>query len=105
MSSALVLNTIAADLIFVWAAWCVLSKKVNDGIVGKVIFSALSIAAFAVFSSGIQGKFNQPAEVAMNVSVAGLAIRHFWMRHYWADIRKIIFPSYRPMRRSTDNKP
>jgi hypothetical protein len=32
-------------VVFAWATYCVLSPKVHDGIVGKLLFSAAAIAA------------------------------------------------------------
>ncbi len=42
------INSIACGLIALWAAWCVLSGKVRDGIVGKLIYSTIAITGFVV---------------------------------------------------------
>ena len=36
-------------VIFLWAVWCICSRKVNDGVLGRVFYSAIALAAFAAF--------------------------------------------------------
>jgi len=38
------LNAVACGLIGLWATWCVLSGKVRDGVVGKIIYAAIAIS-------------------------------------------------------------
>ena len=42
------INSIACGFIALWAAWCVLSGKVRDGILGKLIYSTIAISGFVV---------------------------------------------------------
>ena len=44
------INSIACGLISLWATWCVLSGKVRDGILGKLIYTAISISGFVVMA-------------------------------------------------------
>jgi hypothetical protein len=44
------INSIACGLVALWATWCVLSGKVRDGIVGKLIYSAIAISGFVVMT-------------------------------------------------------
>lgn len=75
MIDAYDINRISAAVICFLATWCVLSPCVKDGIVGKLLFSILAIAAFVTL--GADTKTPHPApELAMNAAIAMLCIRH-----------------------------
>lgn len=68
----------AYSLIFAWSTWCVLSNQVNDGIVGKIMYAAVAIAAL----SAVLGTPESIAKtnVIIILSVAGIGIRHFILK-------------------------
>ena len=35
-------------MIAAWATWCVLSRKVNDGVLGKLIYVVIALAGYAI---------------------------------------------------------
>ena len=82
-----IVNAVAAAVICVWATWCVLSPNVNDGIVGKLIFSCTALAAFACATSPAYELHTEP-EVTLNVCLALLGIRHWMMRIVTPAIRR-----------------
>jgi hypothetical protein len=73
---------IAVGILLVHAVWCLLCKRVSDGILGKLLYGLLSLAALAYLS--------QPdaySTAMLHASLAAIAIRHFWMKTYWAALR------------------
>lgn len=73
---------IAVGILLIHAVWCLLCKRVSDGIVGKVLYGWLSLAALAYL--------NRPeayATAMLHTSLAAIAIRHFWMKTYWPVLR------------------
>lgn len=82
------INSIACGLIALWAAWCVLSGKVRDGIVGKLIYSAIAISGFVVMTRN-QNIFFGPttAGLTLHVSLAMAGVRHVFMVTYWQRVK------------------
>lgn len=83
-------NSIAVAVIVIWAFWCWLSPDVHDGIIGKFLFLLLMLAALGVLSNP-----GQDAEVLLNLSVASLAIRHWWMKTYFQRARDFVLSHLR----------
>lgn len=73
--------TVVYALLFGWAAWCVCSHRVNDGIVGRVLYSAIAIAAFAAFFA-VQQQTYLAANQTIITAVALIGLRHFVMKIY-----------------------
>ena len=82
------INSIACGLIALWAAWCVLSGKVRDGIFGKLIYSAIAISGFVVMARS-QSIFFGPtsAGLTLHVSLALAGARHIFMVTYWQTVK------------------
>ena len=78
-------SLIAVGLIVVHAIWCLLSPRVSDGVLGKLLYLLLSLAAFAFISR--PSAFSQ---MMLNLSFAGIAVRHWWMKTYWARVKRRI---------------
>ena len=78
------INSIAVGLISLWATWCVLSGKVRDGILGKLIYSTIAISGFVVMVRS-QNIFFGPttAGLTLHVSLALAGARHIFMVTYW----------------------
>lgn len=76
------LNLIVVAVIVIHGFWCLLSKRVSDGVVGKVLYLLLILAALGVLSNPGQG-----AETALNATFALIGVRHFWMKTFWPRIR------------------
>lgn len=86
------INDVAVSIIVLWAFWCLMSRRVSDGIVGKVLYLMLILSALGILSNPGQG-----AETNLNIVLACIGIRHFWMKTYWPTakaylMRKIICP-------------
>lgn len=85
------INSIACGLIALWAAWCVLSGKVRDGIIGKIIYSAIAISGFVVMSRNqtlFIGATN--AELTFHASLCLAGMRHMFMVTYWPQVKRWI---------------
>lgn len=77
-------NMAACAVIFVWATWCALSRRVRDGILGKIMFSLAALAALGVMLGPQDGYGGaRSAEVALNIAVALLGLRHVTMKFIW----------------------
>lgn len=82
------INSIACGLIALWATWCVLSGKVRDGILGKLIYSTIAITGFVVMVRS-QNIFFGPttAGLTLHVSLALAGARHIFMVTYWQTVK------------------
>lgn len=78
-------SLIAVGLIVIHAIWCLLSPRVSDGVLGKFLYLTLSLAAFAFLSR--PSPFSQ---MLLNISFASIATRHWWMKTYWAGVKRRI---------------
>ncbi|QKF52805.1 hypothetical protein [Pseudomonas graminis] len=85
------INSIACGLIALWATWCVLSGKVRDGIIGKIIYSAIAISGFVVMTRDqalFIGATNAGLTFHASLCLAGM--RHMFMVTYWQAVKKWI---------------
>lgn len=78
-------NVVAVWVIVLWAFWCILYRRVSDGIVGKVLYLLLMLAAFGVLSNPGQG-----SETALNCTVAAIGVRHVWMKTVFPHIKAAV---------------
>lgn len=82
------INTIACGLIAFWATWCVLSGKVRDGIIGKLIYSAIAISGFVVMSRHQSLLFGESTAVlTLHVTLALAGVRHIFMVTWWQRVK------------------
>lgn len=75
------LSLIAVGVLVVHAVWCLLCKRVSDGILGKLLYLCVSLAALSYISN--PGAHTQEL---LNVSIAAIAVRHWFMKTYWGRI-------------------
>ncbi|MCT8955107.1 hypothetical protein MN546_21960 [Pseudomonas lundensis] len=82
------INSIASGLIALWAFWCVVSGKVRDGILGKLIYSVIAISGFVVMARN-QNIFLAPttAGTTLLVFLALAGLRHIFMVMYWQRVK------------------
>lgn len=76
-------NLIACGIIFVWSMWCVFGKTVRDGILGKIMYSIIALAAISGVLAGYRQGVIPPQMLAMNICLAGLGVRQWvieWLR-------------------------
>lgn len=78
------LSTIFISTIAAWATWCVLSKQVRDGIVGKVIYAAIALSGFAIATRGETVFFTPSAAgVTFHGALALAGLRHWFVANHW----------------------
>ena len=77
------LSMLAAVVTFAWATWCVFSPAVHDGVIGKVIYSTIALASFAIIAGS---HISAAPMVTLNLCLAALAVRHFLLRTIWPHI-------------------
>lgn len=73
----------AVVIIALHAFWCLVSRRVSDGIVGKFLYLLLVLAAF--------GELSRPnslvADAVLYCTFAAVGVRHWWMKTIWPHIR------------------
>lgn len=65
--------------IFLWAVWCICSRKVNDGVIGRVCYSAIALAAFAAFFAKQPITIERSNQLLL-IAFALTGVRHFFMK-------------------------
>lgn len=85
------LNAAGAGLIAFWATLGVLSGKVRDGVIGKILYAVIAISGYAILAQSDRFFFTpNSAGVTMHVALALAGIRHMFMVTYWAAVKKWI---------------
>ncbi len=82
------LSTLFISIIAIWAMWCVLSHKVRDGIVGKIIYAAIAVSGFAIATRG-ETVFLSPsaAGVTFHGALALAGLRHWFVANHWPRVK------------------
>ncbi|NMX39376.1 hypothetical protein HBO34_15990 [Pseudomonas veronii] len=82
------LSTIFISVIAAWATWCVLSARVKDGIVGKLIYAAIALSGFAIATRG-ETVFITPsaAGVTFHGALALAGLRHWFVANHWPRVK------------------
>jgi hypothetical protein len=85
------LSTISIGTIAIWAAWCVLSNRVRDGIVGKIIYAAIALSGFAIATRG-ETVFITPsaAGVTFHGALALAGLRHWFVANHWPRVKALL---------------
>ena len=78
------INAYSAGVIALWATWCVLSGKVRDGVLGKIIYAVIALSGYAILARS-ERMFFAPtiAGTTLYVSLALAGARHWFMVMYW----------------------
>lgn len=82
------LSTAFVSIIAIWATWCVLSHKVRDGIVGKIIYAAIAVSGFAIATRG-ETVFLSPsaAGITFHGALALAGLRHWFVANHWPRVK------------------
>lgn len=84
-------NALAAGLIALWATWAVLSGKVRDGVIGKILYSIIALSGYAILARSDRMFFTpNTAGVTMHVALALAGIRHMVVVMYWPRVKRWI---------------
>ena len=82
------LSTAFVSIIAIWAAWCVLSHKVRDGIVGKIIYAAIAVSGFAIATRGETVLLSPSAAgVTFHGALALAGVRHWCVANHWPRVK------------------
>ncbi|UBM27053.1 hypothetical protein K8374_08860 [Pseudomonas sp. p1(2021b)] len=82
------INAASSGMIAIWATWCVLSGKVRDGVIGKVIYAVIAMSGYAVLARSDRIFF--ASSVAGTNLLAFLALagaRHIFNVMYWQRVK------------------
>jgi hypothetical protein len=73
----------------VWAIWAVFSRRVRDGIIGKVIYAAIALSGYAIVTRD-ETFFLTPtvAGVTFHASLAMAGARHIFMVTWWPSVKR-----------------
>lgn len=78
------INSYSAGVIALWATWCILSRKVRDGVLGKIIYAAIALSGYAILARNERMFFSPTiAGTTLYVSLALAGARHWFMLTYW----------------------
>lgn len=78
----------AAGVIAAWATWCVLSEKVRDGVLGKIVYSVIAFSGYAILARPETPHFSLgAAEATLYVSLATAGVRHWFVATYWKQVK------------------
>ncbi len=78
------MNAYSAGVIALWATWCILSGKVHDGVVGKLIYAVIALSGYAILARNERMFFSPTiAGTTLYVSLALAGARHWFMVMYW----------------------
>ncbi|PYB87168.1 hypothetical protein [Pseudomonas fulva] len=84
-------NAFAAGGIALWASWAVLSGKVRDGVLGKILYSIIALSGYAILARSDRMFFTpNTAGVTMHVALALAGIRHMFVVTYWPRVKRWI---------------
>lgn len=85
------LSSFFIAIISIWATWSVLSHKVRDGIVGKIIYATIALAGYAIVTRE-ESFFITPtvAGVTFHAALALAGVRHMFMVTYWLAVKRWI---------------
>lgn len=85
------LSMIFISLIAFWATWCVLSKKVRDGVFGKMIYAAIALSGYAIACRGDELYVSPTvAGVTFHGALALAAVRHWFMANHWLRVKALL---------------
>lgn len=87
--STQILSPFFIGLIVVWAIWSVFSRKVRDGVIGKMIYATIALAGYAIVQRN-ETFFITPtvAGVTFHASLACAGMRHIFMVTWWPSVKK-----------------
>lgn len=83
------LSTIFIGLIVLWAIWAVFSRRVRDGVIGKVIYASIALSGYAIVTRA-ETVFITPtvAGVTFHASLALAGMRHIFMVTCWPQVKR-----------------
>jgi hypothetical protein len=83
------LSTLFIGTIVAWAFWSVFSRKVRDGVIGKLIYAAIALSGYAIVQRS-ETFFITPtvAGVTFHGSLALAGLRHIFMVTYWVRVKR-----------------
>ena len=82
------INAYSAGVIALWATWCILSGKVRDGVLGKIIYAVIALSGYAILARNERMFFSPTiAGTTLYVSLALAGARHWFMVMYWPRVK------------------
>lgn len=83
------LSPVFIGMIVIWAIWSVFSRKVRDGVIGKLIYATIALSGYAIVQRS-ETFFITPtvAGVTFHASLACAGMRHIFMVTWWPSVKK-----------------
>jgi hypothetical protein len=83
------LSTTFIGLIVLWAIWSVFSRKVRDGVIGKVIYASIALSGYAIVTRAETAYITPTvAGVTFHASLALAGMRHIFMVTWWPQVKR-----------------
>lgn len=84
-----ILSTTFISTIVIWAIWAVFSRRVRDGILGKVIYASIALSGYAIVTRA-ESFYITPtvAGVTFHASLACAGARHIFMVTWWPAVKR-----------------
>lgn len=79
------LSVIAVGGIVVHSFWCLTCQRVSDGIIGKLLYLLLSLAAFSYLSHP-----SLHSQALLNIGFFAIGVRHWWMKVIWKHVKRSV---------------
>ncbi|MDY7559947.1 hypothetical protein QN366_04905 [Pseudomonas sp. CCC3.2] len=81
-------SSVVIAIISAWAVWCCLSRKVNDGIAGKLIYAVIAVSGYAIVTR-TETMFFSPsvAGVTFHAGLAMAGLRHYFLVNHWVKVK------------------
>lgn len=78
-----IISSLAAVVFLFFGAFCVFNERINDGIFGRLIYSGISVSAFAMLIHDYQGTFTMKPGITLLGFLAAASLRYMWMQTAW----------------------
>ena len=82
-----ILTAASVAMISTWAMWAIFSKRVRDGVVGKLIYSVIAISGYALTVRGELPWIASTAGATFLASLACAGVRHIVVVMWWAQVQ------------------
>lgn len=78
-----IISSLTAVVFLFFGAFCVFNERINDGILGRFIYSGISVSAFAMLIHDYQGTFTMKPGITLLAFLAAASMRYMLMNSAW----------------------
>ncbi|NEK84053.1 MAG: hypothetical protein G3W58_22970 [Pantoea ananatis] len=89
---------LSLSVIMFFCLWSIFSDRVNDGLLGRVLFSVAAFACFAGLYHMAQGTYPQRTTITVFACLAMLSARRMIIYYFWDTVRRKYYFELRRLR-------